>query len=186
MVLDAAPRLAAVAGREDVGSWLERDAGSGSAPGVRLGLPASGPGSLAGAGRRVVALGVDWVACLLISGMLFPAAGAAAFSLVRGEPMATLGVFALENVLLVGTVGHTLGHRLLNLRVRTVALPVAGGPVAAPQIPAARSTDLGRTPGPLRALVRAALLLLVIPAVVRDGDGRGLHDRAAGTAIVRR
>ena len=167
-----------------MGSWLERDAGSGASPGVRLGLPATGPGSLAGAGRRVAALAVDWVACLLISGMLFPAGRVAAFSLVRGEPMATLGVFALENVLLVGTVGHTLGHRLLNLRVRALTSVAPGGASSSPQPP--ESAWLRRAPGLLRAAVRTVLLLLMIPAVVRDGDGRGLHDRVAGTAIVRR
>jgi len=36
------------------------------------------------------------------------------------------------------------------------------------------------------ALVRTLLLGLVIPAVVTDDDGRGLHDRAAGTVVVRR
>jgi hypothetical protein len=41
-------------------------------------------------------------------------------------------------------------------------------------------------PNLLLAAVRTALLLLVIPAVVWDADGRGLHDRVAGTAIVRR
>ncbi|MFE4466652.1 RDD family protein, partial [Oerskovia sp. NPDC056781] len=29
------------------------------------------------------------------------------------------------------------------------------------------------------------LLCLVVPAVVWDGDGRGMHDKAAGTVIVR-
>jgi len=33
--------------------------------------------------------------------------------------------------------------------------------------------------------VRSALLCLVIPAVVWDRDGRGLHDTAAGTVLVR-
>jgi uncharacterized RDD family membrane protein YckC len=37
-----------------------------------------------------------------------------------------------------------------------------------------------------RGAVRTALLCLVIPAVVWDADGRGLHDKAAGTVIVRR
>ena len=41
-------------------------------------------------------------------------------------------------------------------------------------------------PGLLGALARTVLLCLVIPAVVWDSDGRGLHDRVAGTAIVRR
>ena len=35
-------------------------------PGNRLGLPADGPGSVAGWGRRVLALFVDWVACLAV------------------------------------------------------------------------------------------------------------------------
>lgn len=167
--------------REDVGSWLERDAGDGSSPGVRIGLPATGAGSPARAGRRLVALVVDWLACLLISAALFPSAGTVAFSLVRGDPMATLAVFAVENVLLVGTVGHTLGHRLLGLRVRTAPAPVPGDRRAL-EVPA----DPGRPPGLLRAAVRTALVLLVVPAVVQDADGRGLHDRAAGTVIVRR
>ena len=41
-------------------------------------------------------------------------------------------------------------------------------------------------PGFLSALARTILLCLVVPAVVWDSDGRGLHDRVAGTAIVRR
>jgi hypothetical protein len=34
--------------------------------------------------------------------------------------------------------------------------------------------------------VRTALLCLFFPALFSDSDGRGMHDRAAGTAIVRR
>jgi hypothetical protein len=34
-------------------------------------------------------------------------------------------------------------------------------------------------------LVRTALLCLVIPAIVVDRDGRGLHDRAAASVVVR-
>ena len=39
--------------------------------------------------------------------------------------------------------------------------------------------------GTLRALVRTIGLCLVIPAVVWGSDGRGLHDRWAGTDVVR-
>jgi uncharacterized RDD family membrane protein YckC len=163
-----------------MGSWLEGETPStgGAHRGARLGLPPDGPGSLARLGRRVAALAVDWVACLAIAAAFFPADGASGFFLSQGDPMATLGIFALENVLLVGTVGNTLGHRVLGLHVRRVVAPApskvgaAGGPVTPPSI--------------LGALVRTALLCLVVPAVVWDGDGRGLHDRVAGTAIVRR
>jgi len=104
--------------------------------------------------RRVAALCVDWAVCLLISAAFF-----------GGDPTATLAIFAAENVLLVATIGHTLGHRLLGIHVRRAA---GVGPVG-----------LGR------AALRTALVCLVIPAVVWDGDGRGLHDRSAGTLIVR-
>jgi uncharacterized RDD family membrane protein YckC len=34
-------------------------------------------------------------------------------------------------------------------------------------------------------VIRTVLLCLVIPPVVYDADGRGLHDRAAGTIVLR-
>lgn len=66
-----------------------------------------------------------------------------------------------------GTVlaGQTLGMRLVGLR-----LARAGGP--------------GRI-GPVPAVVRTALVMLVVPALIRDADGRGWHDRLSGTAVVR-
>jgi len=39
--------------------------------------------------------------------------------------------------------------------------------------------------GFIKAAIRTLMLLLVIPAVVWDSEGRGLHDRAAGTRLVR-
>jgi hypothetical protein len=142
--------------RAGMSSWLEGGPGGQSGSrGSRLGLPATGPGSLAPLGRRVAALAVDWLVCLLISTAFF-----------EGEPMATLGVFAVENLLLVSTLGTTLGHRLLRLRVIRLAAPA--GP-----------------PGFVSGGVRTVLLCVVIPAAVWDGDGRGLHDRGAGTVIVR-
>ncbi len=41
-----------------------------------------------------------------------------------------------------------------------------------------------RTVGLWRALVRTALIALVVPPLVFDRDGRGLHDMAAGTVVV--
>lgn len=43
----------------------------------------------------------------------------------------------------------------------------------------------GRRIGVLRALLRGALLGLVVPALIMDGESRGLHDRAAGSVMVK-
>jgi uncharacterized RDD family membrane protein YckC len=146
--------------RRDVGSWLEpRRPASGEPaayPGERLGRPADGPGSIAGFGRRLVGLFVDWVLCLIIAN-----------GLLRGLHLNQLGpviVLFVENVLLVGTLGTTVGHRLLGVRVETVA---------------------GTAPGLGRAAVRSLLLCLAVPPLLWDADQRGLHDRLAGTVIVR-
>ncbi|MGF1648197.1 MAG: RDD family protein [Kineosporiaceae bacterium] len=103
--------------------------------------------------RRVGALAVDWAAALAIAALL-----------PWDSPLLPLAVFAVEQVLLVGTVGHALGHRLFGLHVQRVG---------------------GGDAGPVAALIRTALLVAVVPAVITDADGRGLHDRAAGTGIVR-
>jgi hypothetical protein len=167
-----------VAAREDMGSWLEGPSGGARSGRGGLALPADGPGSLASLGRRVVALAIDWVLCLAISAGFFDA-----------DPMVTLAVFAVENVLLVGTIGATVGHRLLSLEVRPA--PGAGVLPTVATGPGTSSSGHGATgatgaPGLLRAAVRTVLLCLVIPAVVWDADGRSLHDRAAGTVLVRR
>jgi uncharacterized RDD family membrane protein YckC len=146
--------------RREVGSWLEPRRPSsgdpGAYPGSRLGRPEDGPRSLAGFGRRVVALAIDWVICLFIAGGFLRGAHLGQF--------APLLVLLVMNALLVGTAGATIGHRLLALRVETV--------------------DGGR-PGPVKALVRSVLLCLAIPPLVWDADQRGLHDRFAGTLVAR-
>jgi uncharacterized RDD family membrane protein YckC len=158
-----------VVDRKDVGSWLEGPRSRTSAdrqwPGKRLGLPEDGPGSVARFGRRLVGIVVDWVVALVIARGVFqvplpfseqPATG--------GQNFIVLGIFAAMNVLLVGTLGTTIGHRLMGLQVRSVN----GGRATVPQ-----------------ALVRTFLLCLAVPAVIWDRDGRGLHDKVPNTVIVR-
>lgn len=143
--------------RAALGGWLEgpnlRYGDPGKYRGERLGLPESGPGSLAGQGRRLGALLVDWAVAYLI-GMAFgwhPYSAQARW----GVP----AVFAAEQLLLLSTLGYTIGKRLFGLRVGKL-----GGPLT-----------------PLNVVTRTVLLMLVIPAVIWDQDGRGLHDRFAGT-----
>ena len=96
--------------RKALGSWLQ---GPGSQtldaddyPGRRLGLPQTGPGSVARFGRRLFALCVDWGLSLLI-----------ARGLLGSGEWGTLGVFALANAALVASAGQTVGHRLLGIRL---------------------------------------------------------------------
>jgi len=161
-----------VVDRKDLGSWLSGPDTShiSKYPGERLGLPESGPGSIARAGRRILAICIDWLLCLLISQFLFD-----------GAALATIGIFFVEQVLLVGTLGYSVGHRIMNVHVvrlapRAGAASGASGPGGPGTLPA----------GPLAAVVRTLLLCLVIPAVVFDPDQRGLHDRAMNTVLLRR
>lgn len=123
-------------------------------PGKRLGLPESGPRSVGRLGRRILALLIDWGSAVLVSVAFF-----------HYNAWATLGVFAIAQVVFLLTANGSIGHLVLGLRV----VPVAGGYL-----------------GPWRPFARTALLCLVIPAVIWDRDQRGMHDRLVGTVLVRR
>jgi hypothetical protein len=148
--------------RAAVGGWLEGPRTESTQDewayrGQRLGLPESGSGSLAPQGRRLGALVVDWIVAELI---------VLAFgwhpSSAQGQ-WGTIAVFGAEHLVLLSIWGTTLGKRLFGLRVGKL-----GGPLT-----------------PLHVIARTVLLLLVVPAVIWDRDGRGLHDRLAGTVEVR-
>lgn len=131
------------------------------------GLPPTGVGSVAPFGRRLLALLVDWVLCQLVAMPLF----GMEWGRVSGpEAFGPLLLLLVENAVLVATLGTTVGHRLLGIRVVDVQAASAGA--ATP-------------PAPLRSLVRAALLCLFLPPLMTGADGRGLHDRAARTVVVR-
>ena len=123
--------------------------------GARLGLPAEGPGSLAGFGQRAVAFLVDAVAGALVAGLV------TAPELPRNWSLLSFGLITVVFLLLSG---QTPGMRLLGLRL---AHPRPGQRLAL-----------------WRAVVRTALLCLLVPALVVDADGRGLHDRLTETAVV--
>ena len=131
-------------------------------PGERLGLPESGPGSLAPMGRRLGALMIDW---LIAYGL---AALALRFGAFSQQMLATavLVVWFVLGAVSVRLFSFTPGQLALGLQVAAVD---------------------GRVPvGIGRAAVRGLLVGTVVPALFTDWDGRGLHDRLTGTAVVRR
>lgn len=151
--------------REALGSWIDGPRAAAEKMGAdfgyrgeRLGLPEEGPGSIAPLGRRIGALFVDgWLCALVAYGLL--AHGDAGHANLWTTP-----VFLVMSVVLLATAGSTLGKRLFGLRV----VRLDGGRATLPQV-----------------VGRSFLLALVVPALVWDRDGRGLHDKALGTVEVR-
>ena len=126
-----------------------------AARGASLGLPATGSGSLAPFTRRVGGYLVDAIGSALI---------AWAFTAPEGPGNWSLLVFGVLTVVTLVLFGQTPGHRVFGMRL---AHPRPGARLA-----------------PWRAVVRTALLMLLVPALLVDADGRGLHDRLTGTAVV--
>lgn len=77
-----------------------------SYPGERLGLPDTGPGSVARVGRRIGALAIDWAAAVIISIAFF-----------QYDSIATLLVFAAVQIVFIPTAGGSPGHRILGMRL---------------------------------------------------------------------
>ena len=146
------------------GSWLDGPGQNTGAvlgfPGERIGLPPTGPRSVAGFGRRLGALIIDWLIAVVI-GSAFT--GHRPLTPGSNTPWITV-VFAAEYLVLVSLIGRTIGMRLFGVGI--IALD-------------------GRRLQAWSVIVRTALLLLVVPAVIYDRDQRGLHDKAAGSVAVR-
>ncbi|KDA05584.1 hypothetical protein DC31_14080 [Microbacterium sp. CH12i] len=135
-----------------------------SYPGERLGLPTAGPGSVARPGRRIGALLIDYFAATIIATGFF---GYDQFALPAEAGLtmfAPMMVFAVLQIVFIPTIGGSPGHRILRMRV----VRYGGGWV-----------------GLWRPIVRTLLLIVVIPAVIWDADQRGLHDKVAGTLLIR-
>lgn len=108
--------------------------------------------------RRAAALLIDWTAST-----------AAAVALTGSLwDMRTnqwnLPIFLAEVLVLTALLGGSFGQLLLGLRIEALD---------------------GSRPSLLAVVIRTLLLALVIPAVLVGDDGRGLHDRAAGTLVSR-
>jgi uncharacterized RDD family membrane protein YckC len=108
-------------------------------------------------GRRLGALMIDWALCTVVASLLVED--------LRANPWPQLALFVVVHAFFVGLFGQTPGMALAKIRAVSIA---DGGAIGLP-----------------RAILRALLLALVIPAMISDGSGRGLHDRAAKSIVVR-
>lgn len=113
--------------------------------------------------RRIGALIVDWFASTLVVILLL--GGVERWSGDQAAGFYVLIVFVLESALFSATTGGSFGQVATRLRV----VRANGDPRPIP---------------PLKALLRQVLIALVIPPLVYRPDGRGLHDVAAGSAVV--
>lgn len=157
--------------RRETGSWLSGasaalpEAAHGDYRGQQLGLPRDGAGSVAGAGRRVLGLFLDWVPSALIA-----VAVVGPNKVFAGEPTSydtlALGIWFVVGVLSVTLFGFTPGQYFAGLRVARIENPQM-------------------RVGIVRALARNLLILFIVPPLIQDVDGRGMQDRATGTVVVR-
>ncbi len=149
------------------GTWLSGlgAAGVTRAPddwrGKRLGLPAEGPGAVATFNDRLGAVLVDIVLATVIGVLLNIANVDPSFAAKQG---AGLGALLALYVVLLPWTGRTPGMRVAGIAVQRVT----GGRLS-----------------PAAALVRGLLVLLTIPALFTDRQGRGLHDKLVGSVVVR-
>jgi uncharacterized RDD family membrane protein YckC len=112
--------------------------------------------------RRILALCVDWVACLLVAG---GATGGAALSSQGWQAWVPMLVFLVEASVLTPLVGGSFGQVL----ARVAVVRLDGRPVSL-----------------LAAVVRTTLICLVVPPLIYNPDKRGLHDLLVGTLTVKR
>jgi len=108
-------------------------------------------------GRRFGALLIDWALCLVVSALY------ADPRVVAWPPVLVLVVL---NTIGIGLFGQTPGMAFAGVRCISYA---DGGAIGLP-----------------KALLRAVLLALLVPAIIMNADRRGLHDRAAGSWVIRK
>lgn len=119
------------------------------------------PGEVAGFGRRLAALALDWAVSTGVALLIVGGAG----YLSDDASLTTFVVFAAEVVVLTWLLAASFGQRILGLAVvRTDGSRLSLG----------------------RAALRTLLLCLVVPPLVMDPYGRGLHDRAVDSVVIRR
>jgi hypothetical protein len=88
-----------------------------------------------------------------------------AFAFFGYDTWAILATLAILQIVFITLLSGSIGHIIVGLRV----VPLTPGWI-----------------GVWRPALRTVLLCIVIPALIWDRDQRGLHDRIAGTVLVRR
>ncbi|MEJ5929085.1 RDD family protein [Corynebacterium sp. H128] len=148
-------------------SWIEGpqipgdydELGPGKWPGEKLGLPEKGNGALASVLRRCGGITLDWFFAMFIA--IIIRNYTADFG---GVSTLTLVIFVVISVISVWLFARTPGQAMMKMGVARV--------------------DAEERVGLWRALIRAALTVFILPPIMVDSDGRGLHDRATGTAVI--
>lgn len=95
----------------------------------------------------------------------FALAGLLSAAFFQYSGVASTLVFAVTQVVFITLVAGGIGHLVVGLRV----VPLKAGWI-----------------GWWRPIVRTLLICAVIPPLIWDADQRGLHDKIAGTVLVRR
>jgi uncharacterized RDD family membrane protein YckC len=131
--------------------------------GEKIRLPRSGPGSLTTTGPRLGAFLVDAIASTLVASLFVRGHGSSFVDKLPGSW--SLIPLAVDYVVGILLAGRTVGMYLFGVRLVRV--------------------DRTAAVDPLRIVIRTVLLYLLVPALIFDRDGRGLHDRLTDTAVVR-
>ncbi len=131
-------------------------------PGQDLGLPRSGRGSLAGWNSRILALVVDWLASMAVAVGLF---GSAVMTGGGWRAWMVLATFCVESSMLGAVAAGSFGQILFRIAV----VRLDGQPLGFP-----------------RAIARAILVSLALPALIIGANRRGLQDLALGTVVTNR
>lgn len=116
-------------------------------------------------GRRLLGLTIDWLAAYAIT-LGFFSGGGTLLERSRGAGGTVLIVLALEYLILLTLSGSSFGHRIVGLKV-------------------VRFSDGGAVT-PFQALIRTALLVIIVTAITFDENGRGVNERLSNTVLVKR
>lgn len=88
-----------------------------------------------------------------------------AYAFFDYDSLALLLIWMGAQIVFSATIASSVGQLVVGLRLERLT---------------------GGYAGLMRPIIRTLLLALVIPALIWDADQRGLHDKAAGTILLRR